>query len=148
MIIEIKKPELETLLCELQKSGLNLEDVLFESLSARRSKPENTVKYQRPASGKEKSRGSVCTASRYGFRFQPQSIYWPPIGSMNGLVLAANFTSIIRADVQTLWWQWHFDKGIAPLRCRIDCTHNFRKMVLHDRPVSIAENDKRNFPVR
>jgi hypothetical protein len=50
--IEIKKPELEALLDELQKSGANLEEVLLDTLSAHRSKPEKTVKYQRAAGKK------------------------------------------------------------------------------------------------
>ncbi len=52
MTIEIKKPELEALLDELQKSGLNLDDVLFDTLSAHKSKTEKTVQYQRPAGKK------------------------------------------------------------------------------------------------
>lgn len=48
MTIEIKKPELEALIEELQKSGANLDDVLFERLNATKSTSEKPAKYQRP----------------------------------------------------------------------------------------------------
>jgi len=46
--LEIKKPELEALIEELQKKGANLGELLFQSLNNLKSEPEKTVKYQRP----------------------------------------------------------------------------------------------------
>jgi hypothetical protein len=47
--LEIKKPELAALIEELKKSGANLDEVLFDTLTARKpTTPEAPVKHRRP----------------------------------------------------------------------------------------------------
>lgn len=45
MTLEINKPELEVLIEELKESGANVDEVLFATLSARKSAIEQPVKY-------------------------------------------------------------------------------------------------------
>ncbi len=48
MTLEIKKPELEALLLNLQADGADIDEVLFRSLNALRPATAKSSKYQRP----------------------------------------------------------------------------------------------------